>query len=678
MMTAAIRVLYVDDEPALLDLARMFMEQSGDFTVTITTNAPEAIRILGQERYDAIVSDYQMPEMDGIEFLKQVRATDKSIPFIIFTGKGREEIAIEAFENGADGYIQKGGDAKSQFGELAHKIHATVDHRRADMQVIALNRLYTVLSATNKAIVRIHDKTELLNEICRIVVDIGGFAMAWAGFVNPEKHLIESVAAYGHIDGYLDTVALSPDDIPWGRDPSGTAFRERKFNVCNDIVSDPTMAPLREEALKRGYRSLAAFPFALDTNKAGVITFYASEPGFFTDQIIRLLDEQSGDLTFAFLTLDHEEQRGSTETDLKTSELQYRRLFETAQDAILILDGNTGEVIDANKFIIDMLGYPLEYFVGKHLWELGFIKDKSIAQHAFTELKTNGYIRYEDIPLETKDGQSMDVEFISNAYLVGDKKIFQCNIRDITARKRAEDALRQTNKQLNLLSSITRHDIKNQLMALKGYLELSEEVIDKPETLREFIKKEQQAANIIEHQITFTKIYQEMGNAAPAWQSVNATIHKAIAGLPMRDVRVEPDPTDPEVYTNPLFEKVFYNLIDNALRYGGDDMKTIRVLSQDLDTGLLIVCEDDGVGISAEDKKRLFTRGFGKNTGLGLFLSREILAITGITITENGTPGKGARFEITVPKGAFRFREADVAQETGAGAGHVTHPPGCV
>jgi len=100
---------------------------------------------------------------------------------------------------------------------------------------------------------------------------------------------------------------------------------------------------------------------------------------------------------------------------------------------------------------------------------------------------------------------------------------------------------------------------------------------------------------------------------------------------------------------------VFYNLIDNALKYGGERMKTIRVSSQESDNHLVIVCEDDGVGITDEDKKKLFRKGFGKHTGLGLFLSREILAITGITITENGIPGKGARFEITVPKGAYRF-----------------------
>ena len=105
---------------------------------------------------------------------------------------------------------------------------------------------------------------------------------------------------------------------------------------------------------------------------------------------------------------------------------------------------------------------------------------------------------------------------------------------------------------------------------------------------------------------------------------------------------------------DPLFEKVFYNLIDNALRYGGPGMTTIRFRYQESGQDLTIFVEDDGAGISAEDRKRLFERGFGHHTGLGLFLSREILSITGITITENGEPGKGARFAIVVPKGAWR------------------------
>jgi len=176
-----------------------------------------------------------------------------------------------------------------------------------------------------------------------------------------------------------------------------------------------------------------------------------------------------------------------------------------------------------------------------------------------------------------------------------------------------------------------------------------------------FCEGNSNAAKTIDEQIQFTRDYQNLGVAAPAWQSVNASIKEAVDQLQMRGIHIESDPANPEVYADPLFLKVFYNLIENALRYGGDQMKTIRVSSQESDTSLAIVCEDDGVGITDEDKKKLFRKGFGKHTGLGLFLSREILSITGITITETGVPGKGARFEIHVPQvcGGRRERMSD-------------------
>ncbi len=228
------------------------------------------------------------------------------------------------------------------------------------------------------------------------------------------------------------------------------------------------------------------------------------------------------------------------------------------------------------------------------------------------------------------------------------------SLSDITDRKLAEEALRTANRQLNLLSSVTRHDILNQLMALKAYLELSHDILDNKEILTSYIRKKEQVAEAIERQITFTREYQELGAAAPTWQNVNAGIQEAVASLPVRAVRVEVDRTDLEIYADPMFAKVFYNLIDNALRYGGERMTTIRVYSLESTNGMVIVCEDNGFGVPTDDKKRLFTRGFGKHTGLGLFLSREILSITGITIAENGVPGTGARFEITVPKDRYQ------------------------
>jgi len=225
---------------------------------------------------------------------------------------------------------------------------------------------------------------------------------------------------------------------------------------------------------------------------------------------------------------------------------------------------------------------------------------------------------------------------------------------DIHDRNLAEEGLKQANRKLNLLSSITRHDINNQLLGLKAYLELSKETLGDAAKMSEYIIREERAANAIERQIIFTKEYQDLGVMAPVWQRADASITKALNVLPLRDVRIAAELKDLEVYADPLFEKVFYNLIDNALRYGGQGMTLIRITSRESEKGLVISVDDNGSGIPAADKRRLFERGFGHHTGLGLFLSREILAITGITITENGEPGKGARFEILVPKGGYR------------------------
>ena len=126
---------------------------------------------------------------------------------------------------------------------------------------------------------------------------------------------------------------------------------------------------------------------------------------------------------------------------IQTSELRYRRLFEAAQDGILILDAETGAITDVNPFLIKMLGYSREEFVEKKLWEVGAFKDIKASQEAFEALQKNEYIRYEDLPLKAKSGKLIDVEFVSNVYLVGSEKVIQCNIRDVSARKQAQDAL---------------------------------------------------------------------------------------------------------------------------------------------------------------------------------------------------------------------------------------------
>jgi diguanylate cyclase (GGDEF)-like protein/PAS domain S-box-containing protein len=138
--------------------------------------------------------------------------------------------------------------------------------------------------------------------------------------------------------------------------------------------------------------------------------------------------------------------------NIKTSELRYRRLFEAAQDGILLLDAETGAITDVNPFLIKMLGYTREEFVEKKLWEVGAFKDVEASQEAFEALQKNEYIRYEDLPLRAKSGKLIDVEFVSNVYLVGGEKVIQCNIRDITERKQAQDSLLKSQALLREMS----------------------------------------------------------------------------------------------------------------------------------------------------------------------------------------------------------------------------------
>jgi PAS domain S-box-containing protein len=231
-------------------------------------------------------------------------------------------------------------------------------------------------------------------------------------------------------------------------------------------------------------------------------------------------------------------------------------------------------------------------------------------------------------------------------------------ISDITDIRQMEIALQVSNKKLNLLSSITRHDISNQVLVLDGYLTILEKKLPHP-TFTEYFRKAATAVHQISSMIRFTKEYQDI----PVWLDIRTLIGTAAKEAQSGKVMVENDlPPHTEVFADPLIVKVFYNLMDNAVKYGGR-ITTIRFSVRDRNGDLVFVCEDDGGGIPAEEKEKIFERGFGKNTGLGLALSREILSITGITITETGEPGKGARFEISVPKGTWRMAGANLTKD---------------
>ncbi len=225
--------------------------------------------------------------------------------------------------------------------------------------------------------------------------------------------------------------------------------------------------------------------------------------------------------------------------------------------------------------------------------------------------------------------------------------------REIERRMQVEKTLCQTIKNLTMLSSITRHDIRNKLMVLQGYNQLAEKLVT-DEKVRNYLRMQNKAAEAIGHQIEFTKDYENLGMNTPVWQQ----LHHVLAGVQdlAYSVPIEVDPGlgKYEIYADPLLSRVYYNLADNAIRHG-ERVSRIQVHGVLLTEGLVIVWEDDGVGVPQTEKEKIFNKGHGKNTGLGLFLVREILSITGITIRETGIDGKGARFEIVVPEGLYRL-----------------------
>ena len=346
----------------------------------------------------------------------------------------------------------------------------------------------------------------------------------------------------------------------------------------------------------------------------------------------------------------------TAERALRESEGKFRGIFDSANDPIQVHDfredGTPGKFIDVNEAACRMVGYTREEILSKGPLDLVTGYHSRPIADILRDYENTGRSNFE-AEQRRKDGTIVPVEINATVITYGGKKSILAILRDITERKQMLSALQRTNEKLNLMNSITRHDILNQLTGVRGYLGLVEASITDPQNAA-YLRNVDDAASAIERQIEFTRLYQDLGVRGPRWQDVENTIRQAVSQIDLGAVTLSCSVAGLELYADPLLERVFYNLADNALRYGGT-IRGIRVHHETRDGSLVLIWEDDGVGIPAGEKSLIFNRGFGKHTGLGLFLVREILALTGITISETGEPEKGARFEIAVPKEAFRF-----------------------
>jgi len=327
------------------------------------------------------------------------------------------------------------------------------EQKLAQQRASKLNRMLKALSNADRAAIDADSEESYLNDICKIIIKDCGYALVWIGYSdNDEAKSVRPVAWAGFENGYLENLNITWSDIDRGHGPTGTAIRTGKPYSCANMLTDPAFEPWRQEALKRGYASSLALPLSHSNACLGAITIYSPQPDAFSNNEVELLKELADRVTNGIFALRLERAKKQAEESFKVSELKYRRLFESAKDGILILDFETGMIVDVNPFLIDLLGYSYDDLLKKHPWDIGPLKDILSSKDAFWELQKNEFIRYEDLPLETKDGKKMLAEFVSNVYLVDRKKVIQCNIRDITGRKQAEENLRKTNQRLAIIS----------------------------------------------------------------------------------------------------------------------------------------------------------------------------------------------------------------------------------
>jgi PAS domain S-box-containing protein len=344
--------------------------------------------------------------------------------------------------------------------------------------------------------------------------------------------------------------------------------------------------------------------------------------------------------------------------EYQREEQKKRNLYYHSQAGAFSFYKKSLKITDTNQKFADMIQYDSDTLKTRTLSDIiPSSAERELFLSRIDDLQITGDI---ELGLLARDGTARWV-LVSSVKMDEDEII--CTAVDITDHKEARNALILTNRKLNLLINITRHDILNQVTGLRAVVELSKEKTTDPDMLR-FIEREETAAQNIQRQIEFAKNYEGIGARAPQWQNIGkrvAELRSTVTDLRI-DVSAELDTV--EIFADPLLDKVFENLIDNSRRHGERVHHLSFSTQQDGPESFAIVYEDDGIGVQETDKARIFEKGFGKNTGLGLFLSREILSITGLTMRETGISGKGARFEILVPKGKYRFIRSAYPEKT--------------
>jgi PAS domain S-box-containing protein len=533
--TRSLSILYVDDDPLILDVVRQMLGHSHGIIVETALSAQEALEKSELVSYDAIVSDYQMPGMNGLDFLKEVRSRSGAVPFILFTGRGREEVAIEAINLGVDFYIQKGAQPDSRFRELADRVRQAIHRRRTEEALQESEERFRELADNSSDLIM---------------------------FVNADMRFTYISPSFATLTGYQPEEAL-------GRRLDGDSPR---------FGGVEAMIPVALKLPRGG--STGFFPVTIQANDGKTVVFEMQGSPVFSNGAFRGIQVVGRDVT-----------------ERKRTEVQINETMErlSCQEELL------------------------------RAWQRDLEQREARAVRAGI---STGFAGGEDAPGPAQGEEG-----------------------DLIAARRAEAAARAANRSLNSLSTVFRHDVLNSCGLVTGWLALLKEVCT-TDAQKEYIAKIEVAGALCRNQAEATREYQGLGSHGPEWFRLSS-VAEGSHGIA---VRLSEGCEGLELYADPLVGRVFSALFRNA-REHGVKATMVTITAGPSGDGLMLAVRDDGVGIASERKERIFSHEYGKDTGFGLFLAREVLSVTGISVRECGTPGSGATFELSVPAGAFRYRD---------------------
>ncbi|QAU14158.1 PAS domain S-box protein [Halorubrum sp. BOL3-1] len=452
-MVNEVRILHVDDEPDFIELVTTFLERKNEqFQVGTATSASDGLDQLAADEYDCIVSDYDMPGQDGIEFLEAVREDYPDLPFILYTGKGSEEVASDAITAGATDYLQKGSGTE-QYELLANRITNAINQYRSSRRAVNLWRIRTIRSEINQALIRSKSRSNAEARVCEIISESEPYLFTWIGEMDSKTQRLEPRAWAGIGKDYLDDITVTADDTETGQGPGGTALQERRIAVSQNVQQDPDFEPWREDALERGYQSLAAVPLEYEDTFYGVLGVYAEQPNAFDEDERNLLAEIGDDIAHAFHSIEVQDQ-------LRTERDQRRALFENAPGPMVaaeIRDGGDTHIVTAvNNAFEEVFNYDTEAVVGKDPSEF-LVPEKDLNRHEeFRERANTGNTFVAEVDRITADGpRTFLLQMIP--YGLDDSRadgLYAC-YTDISERSERERAITKLHQATNELMEAT-------------------------------------------------------------------------------------------------------------------------------------------------------------------------------------------------------------------------------